>query len=76
MNTIADDSPSNLFNLVNTNVGPYVYLTHLLLPQLKKREKKSAILFSSSNASKNVRPGLAVYAASKTFNDIFAARLN
>lgn len=76
MNPLSEENPVTLHNLVNTNIGPYVYLTHELLPRLKKREKKSAILFTSSNASSNVRPYMAAYSASKTFNDIFAQRLN
>ncbi len=73
---VASEDPKTLESLVNTNGGPYIYLTSLFLPSLKKREKRCALIYTSSVASWKKRPNLSTYAASKTLNDAFAQNLN
>ncbi len=60
---------------MKTNMGPYVYLTRSILPSMLKREKRSGIIFTSSIGANYTIPGMATYAASKTFNDSFGRSL-
>ena len=72
---VATDDPNKLQLLVDTNMGPFVYLTHQLISGFKKREKRSAVIMTSSVASNNLRPNVATYSASKTFDDCFTLSL-
>ena len=60
---------------MNTNIKPYVYLTRALLPKLLKRENRSGVIFTSSIGAVLTAPYLAVYAATKAFNNSFAVGL-
>ena len=63
--------------MINTNMGPYCYLTHYMMPQLKKRAgKRSAIIFTSSVGAQMVLPYLSTYVATKSFNNHFAKSLS
>ena len=64
--------------MINTNMGPYCYLTHYMIPKLKKREvgKRSAIIFTSSVGADMVLPYLSTYVATKSFNNHFAKSLS
>ena len=72
---LATDDPNKLQRLVDTNMGPFVYLTNQLISGFKIREKKSAVIMTSSAAANKIRPNLAIYSASKTFNDCFTLSL-
>lgn len=50
-------------------------MTRILLPQLKKRHTKSAIMFTSSVVAKRPTPIIGTYAGTKAFNDEFAQSL-
>ena len=58
--------------MISTNTGGYVYLTRYLLPQLQKRDKRSAILFTCQDQNVNTERGSATYVASKYFDNLFA----
>ena len=64
-----------LENIVNLNVGPYVYLTRALLPRMLKREKRSGIIFNASIAAEFTTPCLSTYTGSKAFIDHFVKSL-
>ena len=61
----------DLENMVNLNIGPYVYLTRALLPRMLKREKRSGIIFNGSIAAAFVSPSMSIYSGSKAFVDHF-----
>lgn len=71
----AEDDPLNHKRTVTTNIGPYVYMTKILLPQLKEREAKSAVVFTSSVVANGASPLMATYCGSKAFNHKFAISL-
>ena len=63
--------------MIKTNMGPYCYLSHFLIPKLSNRESRSAIIIVSSNAATySAVPYFTTYAATKTFNDHFARSLS
>ena len=68
----------DLERMINTNMGPYCYLTHFLIPKLSSRGegKRSAIIFVSSTGADIVLPYLSTYVASKSFNNHFAKSLS
>ena len=57
-------------------MGHYCYLTHYLMPKLKNRGKKSALIFVSSSGADVPLPFMATYAATKIFNHHFAQCLS
>ncbi len=48
------------------------FLTHYLLPQFLKREKRSDIINLSSVAAENPIPFISTYCATKVYNDFFS----
>jgi len=67
-----DADSERLRQQLEVNIGAVVYLTHALLPHLKR---PGGILNVSSLASALPMPGLAVYAASKAFVTSFSEAL-
>lgn len=63
---------SELEKVLNINVAHSVYLTRNLVPRMLKREKRSAVIFTTAFCANYPHPALATYAATKRFNDHFA----
>ena len=70
-----DEEYANLERIIKTNTGHYIYLTRAILPRMLKRDKKSAIIFTSSIRAKNTSPCLSTYAATKAFSRHFSQSL-
>lgn len=47
-------------------------MSHLMIPIMLKREKRSAIINLSSVAAENPIPFISTYSASKAYNDFFS----
>ena len=56
-------------------MAPYVYMTRALLPKMLEREKRGAIIFTSSVGGLFPLPYLTTYAGTKAFNKHFAEGL-
>ena len=69
---LAEAEYTELEKLININMAHSVYLTRNLVPRMLKREKHSAVLFTTAFCADYPHPGLATYAATKRFNDHFA----
>ncbi len=62
-------------NMIRLNLDAVISVTHLLIPFLRK-QAQSYILNVASTASYQAMPGLAIYAASKSFILSFSRALN
>jgi len=62
--------------MLDTNIYHVVALTKLLLPQLRKRDKRTGLIINSSAASSKVSPNASVYSASKAFVTYFTKGLS
>jgi len=60
--------------IINLNICFTTKLTHILLPELQKRDK-SLLISLSSATSFLAAPLLSCYSASKSYNDVFARSL-
>ena len=54
------------------NIFPMTFLTHYLIPQFLKRERRSAVINLSSVAGENPIPFISTYSATKAYNDFFS----
>lgn len=62
-------------NMIRLNLDAVICVTHLLIPVLKN-QKQSYVLNVASTAAYQAMPGLAIYAASKSFILSFSRALN
>mmetsp|Transcript_6368 Transcript_6368/g.8259 ORF Transcript_6368/g.8259 Transcript_6368/m.8259 type:complete len:151 (-) Transcript_6368:148-600(-) len=62
--------------IVGINALQPIYLTKVLLPQMIKRETRSAILVTSSGMGSQPVSGIVAYTASKAFSTWFASALH
>lgn len=58
-------------NELIVNIFPMTFLTHYLVPQLLKRERRSSVINLSSVAGENPIPFISTYSATKAYNDFF-----
>lgn len=72
---LQDADYAELERVINTNMAHCVYLTRNLVPRMLKREKRSAVIFTTAFCAGYPHPGLATYAGTKRFNDHFARSL-
>jgi len=61
---------------VIVNTLPQTMFTKVLIPFLKNREHRSAIINMASAAALAPKPGMAIYAATKAFNDFLSRALS
>jgi len=62
-------------SMLDTNIYHVVALTKLLLPQLRKRDKRTGLIINSSASCSKVSPNASVYSSSKAFTTYFAKGL-
>lgn len=75
MGPVAEEKVEELERMVETNMAPYLYMTWAILPKMLEREKKGAVIFTSSVAGILPLPYAATYAATKAFNKHLAEGL-
>ena len=63
---------SSIEEIVNVNAIHPIYLSKVLLNQLLKRTKRSAIVVTSSGLGSVPIPGTIIYSASKSFSSFLA----
>jgi NADP-dependent 3-hydroxy acid dehydrogenase YdfG len=64
MNLLEDISVEEIDSVINIDLKGMIYMTHLLLPILK-RQKEAAIINDSSKSGVTAQPGQSVYSAAK-----------
>jgi len=67
--------PETCRDMVLVNTLPQVMFTKLLLSKLEKRQYRSAVINMASYAAMKPTPGMAIYAATKAFNDFISRAL-
>ena len=61
--------------MMDTNATPVVMLTRLFLPQMLQRQKRSAVLNTSSIGGNFISPGISMYSATKRLVNAFSKAL-
>jgi short-subunit dehydrogenase len=70
----ADDD--EILNTVTVNTFPMVFMTRFLGPDMKKRDKKSAVINMTSYYSDWPIPNVPIYSSAKSFGDVFSDTLS
>lgn len=67
-----------LEQLINCNIGHTTYMIKLFVPLMQERKKRSAIVITSALAADHMIgiPGMAAYAASKSYSKFLGGALN
>ena len=76
INHFAEIPEEQLYDMISINVYSLVRITKILIPQLIKRNKKSAILNVGSVAGLRPMPYFAAYSATKAFTSFFTTALS
>ena len=76
MGPFNDLTPLEIEQTVTINALHPIYLIKALLPKLLAREKRSAVLVTSSGLASVPVPGIATYSAAKSFSSYIAEALH
>merc|ERR1712048_137935 len=69
-------STEHLENIINLNCGHVAYFLHSIVPSMKARKERSAIMVTSSFAAERPMPGFNIYCATKAIASYLAIAVN
>ena len=76
MGYVHEISDKDLLKEININCVPMALMSNYMVPNMLKREKRSAIINVSSFAAENPVPYATTYSATKAYNDAFSKAIS